>query len=74
MSSPREIINTHGYYCATIHGYSMYPLLINHKDSAYIVKSDEYKKYDVALFERADGQRGGEVVEMPLGGHTGRFT
>lgn len=56
MSSPREIINTHGYYCATIHGYSMYPLLINHKDSAYIVKSDEYKKYDVALFERTDGQ------------------
>lgn len=56
MSSPREIINSHGYYCAAVHGYSMYPLLFNHRDSVYIVKVEQYKKYDVALFERADGQ------------------
>lgn len=56
MSSPRDIVNTYGYYCATIHGYSMYPLLCNHRDSVYIEKANEYKKYDVALFERADGQ------------------
>ena len=56
MSSPREIINSHGYYCAAVHGYSMYPLLFNHRDSVYIVKAEQYKKYDVALFERADGQ------------------
>lgn len=56
MSSPRELVNTYGYYCATVHGCSMYPLLYNHRDSVYIEKADEYKKYDVALFERADGQ------------------
>ena len=56
MSNPRDIVNARGYYCATVHGYSMYPLLSNHKDSVYIVKNETYKKYDVALFERTDGQ------------------
>ncbi len=56
MNSPRDIVNNLGYYSATVHGYSMYPLLFDHTDSVYIEKSDEYRKYDVALFERADGQ------------------
>lgn len=56
MSSVREIVNAYGYYSATVHGYSMYPLLINHRDSVYIEKADKYKKYDVVLFERKDGQ------------------
>lgn len=54
MNSPRDIVNSHGYYCAPVHGYSMYPLLHNHRDSVYIVKTNEYKKYDVVLFERAN--------------------
>ncbi len=56
MNSPRDILNNKGYYCATVHGYSMYPMLCNHRDSVYIEKTDTYKKYDVVLFERADGQ------------------
>lgn len=56
MSSPRDILNTRGYYCAIVHGYSMYPLLSNLKDSVYIVKTDDYKKYDVALFQRPNGK------------------
>ena len=56
MSSVRDVVNTYGYYSATVHGYSMYPLLINHRDSIYVEKTDSYKRYDVALFERKDGQ------------------
>lgn len=56
MNNPRDIVNSLGYYCATVHGYSMYPLLTNHRDSVYIVKTDEYKKHNVVLFERAGGQ------------------
>lgn len=56
MNNPRNIVNTKGYYCATVHGYSMYPLLCNHRDSVYIEKANSYKKYDVVLFERPNGK------------------
>lgn len=56
MNRPREIIDRCGYFCASVHGYSMYPLLTNHRDSVYIEKSDTLKKYDVVLFERAGGK------------------
>lgn len=45
-----------GYYSAVVHGFSMYPLLVDHKDSVYIEKTDTFKKYDVLLFRRKDGQ------------------
>jgi hypothetical protein len=56
MSSPEKIIAELGYYCASVHGYSMYPLLINHRDSVYIKRKPRYDKYDVVLFRRTDGQ------------------
>lgn len=56
MSSPEEVIAELGYYCASVHGYSMYPLLIDHRDSVYIRKKSRYDKYDVVLFRRTDGQ------------------
>ena len=55
MSSPEEIIEELGYYCASVHGCSMYPLLRDH-DSVFIKKKPQYDKYDVILFRRADGQ------------------
>lgn len=56
MSSVRDFINKNGYYCATVHGTSMLPLLKNHRDSVYVVTPDKLKKYDVVLFERANDQ------------------
>lgn len=56
MNSPSQLLNTHGYYCSTVHGYSMYPLLFDHKDSVYIEKAKEFRKYDVVLFKRKSGQ------------------
>lgn len=56
MSSPEEIIAELGYYCASVHGCSMYPLLIDHRDSVFIKKKPRYDKYDVVLFRRTNGQ------------------
>ena len=56
MSSVRDFIKKNGYYCATVHGTSMLPLLKNHRDSVYVVTPDKLKKYDVVLFERANDQ------------------
>lgn len=55
MSNIREFIEKNGYYCATVHGVSMLPLLKNHRDSVYVVPPDSLKKYDVVLFERNGG-------------------
>lgn len=56
MNSPEEIIAELGYYSASVHGSSMYPLLIDHRDSVFIKKKPRYDKYDVILFRRTDGQ------------------
>lgn len=56
MNSPSQILQKHGFYCATVHGYSMYPLLFDHQDSVYIKKAENFKKYDVVLFQRKSGQ------------------
>ena len=56
MSSPEEIIAELGYYSASVHGLSMYPLLKDHRDSVFIKKKASYDKYDVILFRRESGQ------------------
>lgn len=56
MSSPEQIITEYGFYSAPVHGMSMYPLLINHRDSVYIEPPENLKKYDVVLFRRQSGQ------------------
>ena len=56
MNNPSQMLEKHGFYCATVHGYSMYPLLFDHKDSVYIEKAESFKKYDVVLFQRKSGQ------------------
>lgn len=56
MNKPEDIIKTTGFYSAPVHGMSMYPLLYNHRDSVYIVKPENLKKYDVVLFRRSTNQ------------------
>lgn len=56
MSKPEEVIKKLGFYSAVVHGVSMYPLLINQRDTVYIEKAEKFKKYDVILFRRKDGQ------------------
>ena len=50
MNKPEDIIAKYGFYSAPVHGTSMYPLLIDHKDSVYITFTNKLKKYDVVLF------------------------
>ena len=52
MNSPEELLEKNGFYAAAIHGVSMYPMLINHKDTVYIVPAKEPKKHDVLLYRR----------------------
>lgn len=56
MNKPENIIEKYGFYSAPVHGTSMYPMLINHKDSVYIIAPNNLKKYDVALFRRSTNQ------------------
>ena len=56
MNSPEELIDELGYYSAAVHGYSMYPLLVDHRDSVFIEKKSRYEKFDVVLFRRKNGQ------------------
>lgn len=56
MNRPEDIIEKSGFYCAPVHGMSMYPLLKNHKDSVCISKPENLKKYDVVLFRRNSSQ------------------
>lgn len=56
MNRPEDIIENSGFYCAPVHGVSMYPLLINHRDSVYITRPENLKKYDVVLFRRKSNQ------------------
>ena len=53
----REILDTYGKYTSLTRGVSMWPLLYNQRDNIIVVKNTErLKKYDIALFERANGQ------------------
>ena len=56
MNKAKEVLREHGYYCASVHGCSMNPLLLNHRDSVFVELTDSFKKYDVVLFERKSGQ------------------
>lgn len=40
----------------TVTGYSMYPLLRDDTDNVIIEKSDSFRKYDVVLYKRQNGQ------------------
>ncbi len=55
--SAREILDTFGSYTSLTKGVSMWPLLYNQRDNIIVVKNkDRLKKYDIALFERKNGQ------------------
>lgn len=56
MNNPEQIIALKGYYAAAIHGVSMNPLLLDHRDSVYLQKAEQYSKYDVVLFRRKNNQ------------------
>lgn len=56
MNKPEDIIAKYGFYSAPVHGTSMYPLLIDRKDSVYITFPTKLKKYDVVLFRRNTNQ------------------
>lgn len=53
MNKPEQLIQKNGFYAAAIHGTSMYPMLINHKDTVYVVEPDKLRKNDVLLYRRA---------------------
>lgn len=53
MNKPEKLIAEKGFYAAAIHGTSMYPMLINHKDAVYVVAPNQLRKKDVLLYRRA---------------------
>lgn len=55
-SSPREQIEREGFHCSSVVGFSMTPMLRQKRDTIYIEKCDEYKKFDVALFVMPTGK------------------
>ncbi len=56
MNSPEVLLAENGFYAATVHGHSMAPLLINHRDVVYIETTPHYRKGDVVLYRRPNGQ------------------
>lgn len=56
MNSPEQLLEENGFYAATVHGQSMEPLLYNHRDTVYIEPASAYRKRDVILYRRANGQ------------------
>ena len=56
MNSPEQLLSEHGFYAAAVHGQSMEPLLFDHRDVVYIETAPAYRKRDVVLFRRANGQ------------------
>ncbi len=57
LKTAREALDTIGTYTSLTSGVSMWPLLYNQRDTIVVVKNkDRLKKYDVALFERKNGQ------------------
>ncbi|MBQ3069902.1 MAG: S24/S26 family peptidase [Clostridia bacterium] len=56
MNNPEQLLTENGFYAATVHGHSMEPLLSDHRDTVYIEPCKTYRKRDVILFRRANGQ------------------
>ncbi len=57
LKTAREALDTLGTYTSLTKGVSMWPLLYNQRDTIIVVKNtDRLKKYDIALFERKNGQ------------------
>lgn len=54
MNKPEDIIAKYGFYSAPVHGTSMYPLLIDHKDSVYITFPTKLK--NMMLFSLGETQ------------------
>ncbi len=53
MNKPEYLIEKNGFYAAAIHGASMYPMLINHRDTVLVTAPEKLKKNDVLLYRRA---------------------
>lgn len=70
MNKPERLLAENGFYAATVHGQSMEPLLFNHRDTVYIEKTDTFRKRDVVLFRRHNGQL---VLHRLLRCHDDRF-
>ncbi len=56
MSNPEILLAENGFYAATVHGDSMVPLLQNHRDTVFIEPAGTYRKRDVVLYRRSNGQ------------------
>ena len=56
MNSVEQILKDSGCYAAVVHGISMQPLLIDHRDVAYIEPTSTIRRLDVVLFRRKNGQ------------------
>lgn len=56
MNNAEQLLKDNGYYAAAVHGVSMLPLLVNHRDIAYIEPADTVRRLDVVLFRRTNGQ------------------
>ena len=57
VKTAKEALDTLGTYTSLTKGVSMWPLLYNQRDTIIVVKNtDRLKKYDIALFERKNGQ------------------
>ena len=56
MNNVEQILAQNGYYAAVVHGISMLPLLVDHRDIAYIEPTDTIRRLDVVLFRRDNGQ------------------
>ena len=57
IKTARQALDTTGTYTSLTKGVSMWPLLYNQRDTIIVVKNkDRLKKYDIALFERKNGQ------------------
>lgn len=56
MNTPEEILAARGFYAAAVHGSSMHPLLAHLRDSVYIESATDFRRLDVVLFRRENGQ------------------
>lgn len=56
MNTIEEILKERGCYAAAVHGISMLPLLVDHRDIAYIEPAATVRRLDVVLFRRESGQ------------------
>ena len=56
LKDPKEALADGGTYTGMTTGYSMWPLLADHRDNIIVVKNQgRLQKYDIALFQRPNG-------------------